>query len=423
MIDGKAPSEVFMARLPPALRGKPLDWGDDEAATRVQGDVPALSLVAREGPMAGHVFGSDGDAITIGRGSSCAIRLALSEISRRHAIVRYHAGRYWVEDLGTLNGTRLNEQLIDGPTPLQQGDRIRVAAQTFEVRFDVRANRQLVYDGPASEAMSLSPASAANRAAFRPPLGPLGFGAVALLAITTGALLAFAVTRQSRRAAMAAQAMHASASGAHEATRAAAAGVPPTAPSSVATAPGAAPVRARIEVDGAVALVARDGGSVQWAAARGTPVREGDELVRIRRDNAAKQRELDRINGQLEDDDSNPKLIRRAHELADELASEPGTATIKSDFDGVVVTVPARGARLLPGGGGGEVRVARRVRLVLDLSAIMGGGSACRVMFIDQQLEAEGRRVVGGVGATIELTRFSPKLSFEQVGRVRADCS
>ncbi|MDB4970202.1 MAG: hypothetical protein JWN44_5891, partial [Myxococcales bacterium] len=34
-----------------------------------------------------------------------------------------------------------------------------------------------------------------------------------------------------------------------------------------------------------------------------------------------------------------------------------------------------------------------------------------------------GRRVVGTVGATIELTRFSAKLSFEHVGRVRADCT
>src|SRR5215475_712512 len=110
-----------MARLPPVPRGTGLDWGDDEAATRVQRDAASLSLIAREGPMAGHIFGTDGHSITIGRGSSCAVRLALSEISRRHATIRYHAGRYWVEDLQTLNGTRVNEALIDGPAALKQG--------------------------------------------------------------------------------------------------------------------------------------------------------------------------------------------------------------------------------------------------------------------------------------------------------------
>jgi hypothetical protein len=408
-----------MARLPPALRGKALDWGDDEAATRVHGDAASLSLVAREGPIAGNVFGTDGDAITIGRGSSCAIRLALSEISRRHAVVRYRAGRYWVEDLQTLNGTRLNDQLIDGPTALKQGDRIGVGTQLFEVRFDVRANRQMVYDGPVSEAVSVSMPPRANRAPFRVPLGPIRFGAVALLAISTGVLLAFAITRQSRRAAAGTQAVHASATASSDATRAAPGNVPAPPPSAT-TAP-TAPVRAHVEVDGAVPLAVREGGGVQWAAARGAPVRKGDDLVRIRHNNTAKQRELDRINEQLEDDDSNPELIRRAHAIADELASEPGSATIKSDFDGIVVSSLAPGMRLQPGGG--ELRVARRVRLIVDPSEISGDGSGCRVTFIDQRLEAEGRRVVGGVGATIELTRFAAKLSFVQVGRVRADCT
>ncbi|MDB4969565.1 MAG: garA [Myxococcales bacterium] len=409
-----------MARLPPGLRGKPLDWGDDEAATRVQGDAASLALVARDGPMAGSVFGTNGDVITIGRGSSCAIRLALSEISRRHAVVRYRAGRYWVEDLQTLNGTRVNEQLIDGLTALKQGDRIRIGVQTFEVRFDVRANRQMVYDGPASEALSVSTPQRTNRGPFGAPLGPIGLGAVALLAISTGTLLAFAITRQSHRTAEKAHAAHPSARAASDTTRPAP-GVIPASPASAATAPPEATVRARVEVDGAVALAARDGGSVQWAAARGTPVRKGDELVRIRRNNTAKQRELERVNEQLEDDDSNPQLIRRAHAIADELSSEPGTATIKSDFDGVVVSSLAPG--MLLHARADELRVAHRVRLIVDPSAIGGGGSACRVVFIDQRLEAEGRRVVGTVGATIELTRFSAKLSFEHVGRVRADCT
>ncbi|MGZ3404840.1 MAG: FHA domain-containing protein, partial [Polyangia bacterium] len=173
-----------MARLPSALRGKPLDWGDDEAATRVQTDAAALSLIAREGPIGGRVFGSDGQPITIGRGSSCGVHLALSEISRQHAIIRYRAGRYWVEDLQTLNGTRVNHQLIDRPTVLNQGDRIRIGAQEFEVRFDAFANRQVVWDGPNSDgAVSVSQPSRASRSTEPLPLGPLRIAAVVVLAI------------------------------------------------------------------------------------------------------------------------------------------------------------------------------------------------------------------------------------------------
>jgi hypothetical protein len=174
---------------------------------------------------------------------------------------------------------------------------------------------------------------------------------------------------------------------------------------------------ARVDIEGTIALAAPEAGTVQWAAPRGAPVHAGDDVVRFRRSNAAKQKELDHINEQLEDDDSNPELIRRAHALADELEQTPAMASIKTSFDGVVLaSLPAK-SRLQPGVGG--VRVAHSVRVVLDANAISGGGNACRVAFLDQGLVAEGHPAGG---ATIELTRFPPKLALENVGRVRADC-
>src|SRR5438067_1798552 len=170
-----------MARLPPALRGKPLDWGDEEAATRVHEGAASLSLIAREGPLQGHVFGTDGDPTTIGRGSGCGVQLALSDISRQHAMIRYRSGRYWVEDLQTLNGTRVNEQLIDRATSLNQGDRIRIGAQEFEVRFDALANRRVVQDGPNSEAVSVSSEPRARRGPARPPLRSVGVAALVVV--------------------------------------------------------------------------------------------------------------------------------------------------------------------------------------------------------------------------------------------------
>ena len=392
-------------------RGRSLDWGNDEMATRVQRDAASLSLVAGEGPLSGHVFGSDGHPITIGRGSSCAVHLALTEISRRHATIRYRAGRYWIEDLQTLNGTRLNHQLIDAPTELRHGDRIHIGAQEFEVRLEALPNRQVVYDGPNSEALPLSRAPQASQPAYgsppRWPLGPFGFGIVAVLALSTGVLLAYAITRESRHAQARVQAS-AAPSGAS------------AAPAAASGATAAPPVRAHADVAGAVAFSAPDDGTVQWAAARGTPVHAGGELLRVRRSNAAKQKELDEINGKLEEDDSDPALGRRAQALAIELMEAPATSSVKSSFDGVVVAAPAPKTRVQAGVA--EVRVARAVRVVVDASAVTGAGSACRLSFLDQHLAADGLRVAGGPGATFELRRFPAELSLDDVGHVRADC-
>ncbi|HEX6837800.1 MAG TPA: FHA domain-containing protein [Polyangia bacterium] len=410
-----------MARLPTGMRGKPLDWGDEEAATRVGRDAASLSLIAREGPLSGHVFGTDGHPITIGRGGSCGVHLALSEISRRHATIRYRAGRYWVEDLQTLNGTRVNQQLIDGPTALQHGDRIHVGAQEFEVRLEALANRQVVYDGPNSEALSVprgSQAPQAPQTAYagpaRWPLGPVGFAIVAMLAISTGVLLAYAITRDRRHAQAPLQASAGPAASGPAAAGSAASAASTSRPAAVA------PVRARFEVDGAVAFSAPEAGTVQWVAARGTRVHAGDELFRIRPSNAAKQRELDRINAELEENDSDAALGRRAHALAVELLDAPESETVKSSFDGIVVATPSPRAHVAAGAG--EVRVARAVRVVLDASAVAGAGSACRVSFLDQHVAAEGQRVEGNGGTTIQLSRFPPSLSLDEVGRARADC-
>jgi hypothetical protein len=406
-----------MARLPTSLRGKALDWGDDEAATRVQRDAASLSLIARAGPMEGHIFGTDGHPITIGRGSSCGVRLALSEISRRHATIRYLKGRYWVEDLQTLNGTRVNEQLIDGPTPLQHGDRIRISVQEFEVRLEALPNRQVVHDGPNSEALPLGQGASPSQPNRLPmptrvlPLGPVGMGLVAVLAISTGVLLAFALTRESRRAQVRVQ------PSASAPVAAPSSGAPASAPAAASATRPTVPVRTRVDIEGTIALAAPEAGTVQWAAARGVPVHAGEDVVRFRRSNVAKQKELDHINEQLEDDDSNPELIRRAHALADELEQTPSVASVKTTFDGLVLASLPPKSKLQPGVGG--VRVAHSVRVVLDAGAITGGGSACRVAFLDQGLVAEGRPVGG---ATIELTRFPAKLALESVGRVRADC-
>ncbi len=52
----------------------------------------------------------------IGREPPCELTLDDPHISRRHAEVRYEQGRWWLVDLGSRNGTRLNGKLVQRAT-------------------------------------------------------------------------------------------------------------------------------------------------------------------------------------------------------------------------------------------------------------------------------------------------------------------
>jgi diguanylate cyclase (GGDEF)-like protein len=67
-----------------------------------------------------------GEEIVIGRGADCAIRNDDSSVSRRHALLkRAEDGRFRVADLGSANGTFVNNSLQQGGV-LQDGDYLRV---------------------------------------------------------------------------------------------------------------------------------------------------------------------------------------------------------------------------------------------------------------------------------------------------------
>ena len=68
-----------------------------------------------------------GQPVSIGRSPSCEIILDQDQLtSRRHALLRYDGARYTVVDLGSSNGTFVNNAEIRDATPLTDGDRIIV---------------------------------------------------------------------------------------------------------------------------------------------------------------------------------------------------------------------------------------------------------------------------------------------------------
>src|SRR3954471_19111804 len=60
----------------------------------------------------GAVELSPTETVYVGRGLECAIRTDDGMVSRRHSQIRMEGGRYVVEDLGSANGTHLNNNRI-----------------------------------------------------------------------------------------------------------------------------------------------------------------------------------------------------------------------------------------------------------------------------------------------------------------------
>src|SRR5512136_148492 len=88
--------------------------------------VSGLQLLVQQGPRAGQSFDLDKPVITLGREASSDIVLEDPQVSRRHARLTLQAGGYVIEDLGSTNGTFINEQRLTGAQPINLGDKLRL---------------------------------------------------------------------------------------------------------------------------------------------------------------------------------------------------------------------------------------------------------------------------------------------------------
>ncbi len=92
---------------------------------------PELLTIA--GPSPGKVFVLDKDRTSLGRLPDSDVLLSDPGASRRHAEIRRQNGEWMIADLGSTNGTMVNELTI-GERPLQNGDRITIGRTVLEFR-------------------------------------------------------------------------------------------------------------------------------------------------------------------------------------------------------------------------------------------------------------------------------------------------
>ncbi|HEY5103961.1 MAG TPA: FHA domain-containing protein [Acidimicrobiales bacterium] len=71
--------------------------------------------------------------VTIGRSGECDLSLDDTYLSSRHARVANDEGDLSIEDLGSTNGTYVNQELVRGRVHLERGDVVQVGGVLFEV--------------------------------------------------------------------------------------------------------------------------------------------------------------------------------------------------------------------------------------------------------------------------------------------------
>jgi pSer/pThr/pTyr-binding forkhead associated (FHA) protein len=74
------------------------------------------------------------ESVTIGRAATCDLVVADNYVSNVHARIYAKDGTFWLEDLGSTNGTYVNRGKVSVPVAIGPGDEVRVGKATLELR-------------------------------------------------------------------------------------------------------------------------------------------------------------------------------------------------------------------------------------------------------------------------------------------------
>jgi pSer/pThr/pTyr-binding forkhead associated (FHA) protein len=122
---------VSLEKAPaPALRKPPPPMGDDDGRTRVRMALPKFMIRGVSGPTFGKTYAAVG-SMMIGRNSDCDISIPTDEISRHHAKLQVVPNGVMVEDLGSANGTFVNNQRVHGSVLMKANDELRLDTIRF----------------------------------------------------------------------------------------------------------------------------------------------------------------------------------------------------------------------------------------------------------------------------------------------------
>jgi hypothetical protein len=91
-------------------------------------------LVVVEGPLAGTSMPLEGTPVLLGRAQEATLVLEDDYASGRHARLFPQGSRWFIEDLGSTNGTYLADQQLTRAQPVELGVPIRIGKTVIELR-------------------------------------------------------------------------------------------------------------------------------------------------------------------------------------------------------------------------------------------------------------------------------------------------
>jgi hypothetical protein len=127
MFGSKAPVAPRAAPSPPA---PPPSGGGGGRRRRAE----PTQLMITQGPRAGTAFDLSDVPITIGRDNQSTLALGDDYASGRHARLFSQNGQWFVEDLGSTNGTFLGRSRVTQPQAVTVGAQIRIGKTVIELR-------------------------------------------------------------------------------------------------------------------------------------------------------------------------------------------------------------------------------------------------------------------------------------------------
>jgi len=139
-------------QAPQPIRKTPSAGGDEDGRTRVRMALPKYMLRGVSGPTFGKTYAMVG-TLTLGRNTDCDISIASDEISRHHAKLQVVPDGVMIEDLGSANGTFVNNQRVHGATLLKAGDELRVDT----IRFMLMSPSMDMHQAAAASARAEAP--------------------------------------------------------------------------------------------------------------------------------------------------------------------------------------------------------------------------------------------------------------------------
>jgi biotin carboxyl carrier protein len=431
----------------------PGDFGDGDETTRLH-DVARLNVCAVAGALRGQVFAPDGGALVLGRANNCSIVIESDGVSRAHARIGYRSGQYWVEPQDTLNGTRVNEQLIHAPQALGDGDRISICDHSFLVYYgepDAQAVQYAMENPQVAQAAGPAPrhqphAPTQPHAQPQPPpqlvqrmdsnalvaqaLGPAPrtpaamwvLGIVGLLGLVAGTVVATVWLMGDEGLGRSPPTATATPTATSTPTSTS---TEPSTATATATATGSGTTLAVVEAVDIVDVVAGSTGRVSELVARGRRVERGDVVAKHREGSEEssmarrKLRELERKYGKSPE---HADFIAAARDEYAKARAKRRVRGLASTVEGVVVEVVAReGGRVRSG----EVvlRVAGAARLIVDAAAVHG--TRCTASLANRDVRLVG--LVESVGSdetkrALRLEQFPGGMKAGEILTVRMTC-